>query len=847
MLSFALIFLVFTVEENFGASMHSEASKTLIDLSGSWKFSRADTLDWHEATVPGCVHTDLLAKGLIEDPFYRDNEHCLQWIGKADWQYRKKFSVAAEELKRENLELVCEGLDTYAQVYLNGELVLEADNMFRLWSADVKPLLAEGENTLTVHFRSPINEVLPLMASMDHQLPASNDQGEKTSPHTRKAPYHFGWDWGPRFVSSGIWRPVYIQAWDRAKITDMQLVQKSLTSKKAQLSLVLEIEATAGGPAVVELTKGGAASREIDLGVGENRAELEFEIDNPKIWWPSGMGEQNLYDFEAAVTVGGKLLDTSSLRTGLRTLELRRKGDRWGTSFEFVVNGEPVFAKGANWIPADIFTTRVTEQRYRSLLGSMAAANMNMLRVWGGGIYENRHFYEICDELGLMVWQDFMFACSMYPGDEAFLENVRQEARYQVKRLRNHPCVVLWCGNNENEDAWRNWAWKDSSPEYMWDDYRKLFDGVLPEVCAELDPSRTYWPSSPHSENYENTSSQETGDIHYWEVWHRAEDFVKYTEQYPRFMSEYGFQSFPLLETVRTFTTPDDYDIESAAMLSHQKNGRGNQLIRDYMLREYPEPKDFESFLYVSQVLQARGIKVGTEHLRRIMPRCMGALYWQANDCWPVASWSSTDYFGRWKALQYYTRRFFKDILVSPFEENGGVNVYIVSDRLGPVAATLKTTVMSYSGNVLLRKDQEVEVKPAASKIYLELAGSELPSGAARDSVFLLCELVQPDGEVVSRNILYFSEYKDAPLPAARITHEIIPGGDCLKVVLSNSGTLARDVLLGANGIEGFFEDNFFDMLPGERKEVVFSTSDGKLTPAELQKALTITSLAEAF
>ncbi|HYE13255.1 MAG TPA: hypothetical protein VD968_02315, partial [Pyrinomonadaceae bacterium] len=484
------------------AAAGGRAPKTVVALHDGWKFRQAGGTDWREAAVPGCVHTDLLRHRLIEDPFYRDNERKLQWIGKTDWEYETTFRAGPALLARRNVELVFEGLDTYATVTLNGVRLLEADNMFRTWRVGARGALKEGENTLRVVFRSPINEVLPRMKTLGHELPASNDQGEKTSPHTRKAPYQYGWDWGPRFVTSGVWKPVRLEAWDDARIESLRVAQKRLDDRLATLTVEAEVVSSADAEATlhVEAHAGGraaASARErVKLRSGTQRVSVTLNITSPRRWWPAGLGPQNLYTVSARLAIGGNAVDEAATRVGLRTLELRQKPDEWGKSFEFVVNGVPVFARGGNWIPADSFPTRVTRERYRELLTSARDANMNMLRVWGGGIYEADDFYDLCDELGLLVWQDFMFACSMYPGDREFLDNVRAEAVDNIKRLRNHPSIVLWCGNNEVETAWQHWGWKQSLPAKLWDDYLKLFHGVLPEAVAEHDPSRPYWPSS---------------------------------------------------------------------------------------------------------------------------------------------------------------------------------------------------------------------------------------------------------------------------------------------------------------------------------------------------------------
>ena len=828
----------------------TRAGKTVIAINSGWQFREAGKADWHNATVPGCVHTDLLANKLIDDPFYRDNEKKQQWIGKTDWEYRSTFKVTQQLLNRENLELVFEGLDTYAQVFLNDQLILNADNMFRTWRVNAKQALKAGDNTLRILFRSPINEILPVMAKLKYQLPASNDQGEKTSPFTRKAPYHYGWDWGPRFVTSGVWRPVSLQAWDDARVNDVQIVVNKISPDAAQLTANVEIEASDSDTATVVLdnvtNKAVAGKQEIKLNRGSNRVSFNFTVARPSLWWPNGLGAQPLYTFRARALVNGKVTDEKTTRTGLRTLELRRQRDNSGESFMFVINGVPVFAKGGNWIPSDSFPTRITPEKYRYMLESVRDSNMNMLRVWGGGIYEADQFYELADEMGILIWQDFMFACSMYPANQEFLDSVRAEAIDNVKRLRNHPSIVIWAGNNEVETAWRNWGWRQSLPSSVWDDYVKIFHGVLQEVCDAYDPSRTYWPSSPHGGLEDDPDSKRSGDVHYWEVWHAEKPFSEYEKQRTRFMSEYGFQSFPNIETVKYYTLPNERDIESPIMLAHQRHPRGNQLIREYMLREYPKPKDFESFLYMSQVLQAEGIALGTEHLRRIMPHNMGALYWQINDCWPVASWSSIDYFGRWKALQYYARRFYNDLLISPTVKDGNLQLYVVSDRVNAVPAKIKVTLSSFDGSTLKTLDRDVTIAPLSSRSYFDSKVSELLEGQDKKSVFLYAQLLV-NGKAVSTRDYFFAPFKELAISKPTITPEVIAAKERGKFrVKLTSDKFAKAVYLAVPDHDGFFADNFFNLAPG-REMVVDFRSRKPMTLEEFRKRLQVRSVFDAF
>ncbi len=799
--------------------------KTVIAIDAGWQFREAGKTEWHKAAVPGCVHTDLLANKLIEDPFYRDNEKKQQWIGKTNWEYTTTFNVTPQIIGREKVELVFEGLDTYAQIYLNDQLILNADNMFRTWRVDAKQTLKAGDNVLRILFRSPINEILPVMAKLKYQLPASNDQGEKTSPFTRKAPYHYGWDWGPRFVTSGIWRPVSLQAWDDARISDLQIVVNKITNDVAQLTANVEIEATGSETASIMLMnltdKAIVDTKDVKLNPGANRVSFNFTVAKPSLWWPNGLGAQPLYVFRARSLVNGKSTDERTTRTGLRTLELRRQRDSSGESFMFVVNGVPVFAKGANWIPADNFTTRITREKYRYLLESVRDSNMNMLRIWGGGIYEPDQFYELADEMGILIWQDFMFACSMYPGNQEFLDSVRAEAIDNVKRLRNHPSIVIWAGNNEVETAWRNWGWRQSLPASLWDDYVKIFHGVLQEVCDAYDPSRPYWPSSPHGGLPDDPDSKRSGDVHFWAVWHASEPFSDYEKQRPRFMSEYGFQSFPNIETVKYYTLPNERDIESPVMLAHQRHPRGNQLIREYMLRDYPNPKDFESFLYISQVLQAEGIAIGAEHLRRIMPHNMGSLYWQINDCWPVASWSSIDYFGRWKALQYYARRFYADLLISPTTQDGNVKLYVVSDRVAAVPAKIRARLVHLeTWKTLKNFERDVSIDPLTSRSYIDLKLSDLLSGTDKENAVLVCELVV-NGKTVSSQDYFFAPFKDLVIPKPKISVDVVGAKERGKFIVKvTSDKFAKAVYLAVPDHDGFFSDNFFNLAPGREMTV---------------------------
>jgi beta-mannosidase len=831
-------------------------NNSTVSLNAGWEFRQrmenpgAQQAEWRPAEVPGVVHTDLLRNKLIPDPYYRDNEAKLQWIENADWEYRSTLQATPEMLKHSHIELVFEGLDAYAEVFLNGTQILTADNMFREWRVDVKSALKPGANQLLVVFPSVITEAEKI-ADKDKWR-----QFTKTDAKTyiRKAAYEYGWDWGPRFVTSGIWRPVKLELWDAVRVSDLHIQQRDVHAEIAHLDAETEIIGAENTSAKVTVTfshggKKEEISRNVELVPGTNHIDFPLDISKPDLWYPNGYGAQPLYDFQVRVKAGNHVQDERSVRTGLRSVVLRRDRDQWGRSFEFVVNGIPVFAKGADVIPFDSFPTRVTTEQYRQVLQSARDANMNMIRHWGGGYYETEEFYEMCDELGIMVWQDFMFGNDWQPGTYDFKQNVAKEAEYQVRRLRNHPSIVLWCGNNETEVAF---LWRDRTKLAadarirMWGDYVSVFSGILANAVERLSPEIPYWPSSP-SADYEDTSdTYQSGDMHNWDIWHGAMLPIRdYEKFFPRFMSEYGFQSFPDMSTVKKFTdAADRTGITTPVMLAHQKNIGGNEIIHNYMLRDYPEPKDFPSFLYASQVLQAEAIKIGAEHLRRIRPRSMGSLYWQLNDCWPVASWASIDYYGHWKALQYYARRFYADLLVSPHVEDGALAVYVVSDKTAPTTADLRVRVMTVDGSVLSDKKIPVQIAPLSSKIYFQTPFSEFLNVEGRDAAktFATTDLIV-GGKTISSNLTYFVPTKEFQLPAARIATELSKSDNGYRLRLS-SKVLARSVYVSLHDLDAKVSDNYFDLIPGESVEIEISSSAGL---DKLQSALKVVSLVDAF
>ncbi|MEO9872026.1 beta-mannosidase [Ekhidna sp.] len=824
---YAVIFVVLL----FSCDKQTQVEVT--DLNDGWEYRSVNDSSWRSASVPGTVHTDLLQNGEIEDPFYRLNEHDLQWIDKRDWEYRTVFDVKKTDMNADRVELEFLGLDTYSKIYLNDSLILETDNMFRTYKIDVKSLLKSRDNLLVVTLESPIKKGIEKYDALGFTIPVSNndlaeigqvEENKQVSIFTRKAGYHFGWDWGPRLVSSGIWRPVRLRTWNNHKIKDLFIQQKSLNEQSASMMAQIDLEVEESDSEVVIdllLEDEIIQSKTLEVTQASSLITIPFTIDNPKRWWPNGMGDQHLYEITARVSTESSS-DTKTRRVGLRTIEVVQEKDSIGASFYFKVNGIPTFMKGANYIPQDVFLSRVDEQDYDRVLKAAKDANMNMLRVWGGGIYENDEFYDKCDELGLLVWQDFMFACAMFPGDPAFLENIRQEAIDNVIRIRNHPSVALWCGNNEVLSAWENWGWKnqvisEQSEEVantIWKAYDDIFHQILPEVVSEYDGERFYWPSSPGSE-FGKKENLVAGDAHYWMVWWGKEPFDNYNKAIPRFMSEFGFQSFPNMPTINKYTTSEDHDIYSEVMKSHQRSSIGNVTIDEYMKRHYRQPKNFESFIYASQVLQAHGIQVGIEAHRRNRARCMGSLYWQINDCWPVASWSSIDYFGNWKALHYQVKRSFQNVIMSFEQTDQKLNIHIVSDSLKNLDAELKLELIDLNGNTQKTWNESLIVRANTSDVYYSIPADELDINTKNT---LLTGELKVGNKILASGNLNFIPFKEMELIDPELTYKTTVTKDEIIIELSTKN-FAKSIYM-TDGTVNNFSDNYFDLLPNTNKRV---------------------------
>ena len=824
-----------------------------VELNTGWTFRQERLQNWHPATVPGTVHTDLMALGSIDDPFYGLNERTVQWIDKEDWIYDNHFSITAEQQQCSHRELTFYGLDTYAEVWLNDSLILKADNMFRTWHADITHLTHVGDNHLRVRLNSPIRIDLPKWQQFPNQYHASSDQSEngglldrRLSPFIRKAGYHYGWDWGPRIVTLGIWRPVVFTAWNDLIIRDVFVEQTKVTRKQADIQHHVTIEADHDLSATVVVTDSATqqrlATQTVSLHRGTNEITLPYTIRNPRLWWTNGLGEPNLYTLHT--TIESKTADkaTQTTTVGLRSIQLHREADAdgKGESFYFTLNGEKLFMKGANYIPCDIFLPRVTDSIYQRTITDAVAVNMNMLRVWGGGTYEDDRLYELCDKNGILVWQDFMFACSMYPASGAFLENIRQEAIDNVKRLRNHPCIALWCGNNEVQDAWFGWGWKrqserDGHAERLWGEYKELFFHTLPEVVKAYAPQTAYHPSSPFA-SYEGKSELSRGDYHYWEVWHARKPISDYNKVRARFFSEYGMQSFPELSTIKRFApNPKDWNIASDVMMAHQRGGaHANGLIESYLNSEYGRPQGFDTLLYVGQLMQGDAMKTAVEAHRRNKGYCWGSLLWQINDCWPVASWSTRDYYGRWKAAHYMVRPAMADILVSPIQTDDGVlHVFIVNDRLTPVSGRLSVEVYSATERHLaLTRRVKVGANSSVDVWTLPTAQILAQAGVSPEQAIIHSEFL-PDkvgSQTYSNN--YILVYpKDLEMQPAHLN--VSMNDNSITVSTDN---YAHGIYLFLDGDDAHhFSDNYFDLLPGQRRTITLTTN---LTTSEVQRRI---------
>lgn len=793
-------------------------------LNGSWELRKVGGDEIIKARVPGCVHTDLMRAKIIEDPFHGDNEYKVAWVHETDWEYSRTFKADSALFDSDKVYLECDGLDAIADLTLNGHFLGHVENMYTQYRFDVTDKLTPAENNIQIRFTSPVNNVKPLLEKEPLISPGDSIPG---SIYMRKSPSQWGWDWGPKIPTSGIWRPIRLAAYKIGRIEDLWIRQNHRSGGQVTLNIETAIEKfrRASCRVVIRVTHPDGKVEEREIKSVSSSAKCSINIDKPKLWWPNGYGEQPLYTVEAILISGDEELHTLTRRIGLRSLKLDLKKDEYGRRFTFVVNNVSIFAKGADWVPADQFPSRITDEHYRHLISSATKANMNMLRVWGGGIYEDDRFYDLCDEYGILVWQDFMFACGHYPCDKVFLENVRREAEYNIIRLRNHASLALWCGNNEME-WFLSGGWGGDKNEKMRKQYARIFHDFFPPIVSKLDPSRCYWPSSPSNglqKPFDDSNGQHAGDGHYWDVWHGRKPFTAYRDYYFRFMSEFGFESLPAFDTVKSFCDSDDLNITSHIMECHQKNSAGNGLILYYLAQTFRFPKSFEMMCYVSQLLQAEAMRYGVEHWRRNRGRCMGTLYWQFNDCWPVCSWASMDYFGRWKALQYFAKRFYSPILLSVAEDGARAGIHVTNDSTKAAKIEVRWSLEKLDGTILRKSKIKTRIEGEADKLLADLDFTdELQGDAVRETV-LVSELLV-NGKHAGITVTPFVPTKHVELLPAKIDTQVKSDESGYFIELT-SNTTARFVCLNIPRHDVLFSNNYFD-LPAGRTVTVRVESD---------------------
>jgi beta-mannosidase len=763
--------------------------------------------------IPSTVHSAIIGK--TKHPFKGNNEDQLQWLTETTWTYKTQFNVGAKTLEKEHLELHFEGIDTYASILLNGIEILETDNAFLHWKKEVKPLLKK-ENELVVVLHSPIEIGREKAAANPYVLPEGN------RVYTRKAQFQYGWDWGPKLNTMGIIKPIYLEAYNHFKIEDVYIKQNYIQDSTANLTAQIKLSTAVSDPLTYQIKVNDSIypikiTDSLLQSQSHATQEVHFEISKAHLWWPHNIGKPYLYDIEILISKKGELIDSKKLKRGIRTIELINKPDKDGTSFYFEVNGVPVYMKGANYIPQNSMQDLVTDQHYEKLLSDVVDANMNMLRVWGGGSYEKDIFYEKCDEKGILIWQDFMFACAMYPGDAHFRESVTNEITQQVTRLRNHSSIALWCGNNETSEAWHNWGWQNGRSQIerdlIWEDYRSVFQIAMPKYVSEL-TKEPYWESTPQL-GRGNPRYEFEGDAHDWRVWHDGYPFEHFEEHVPRFMSEFGFQAHPSYEAIRYINKDGSLDIKSKDYASHQKHERGNELILEYMERNFPVPTNDEDYVYVSHLLQAYGMSKGFQSHRRARPYNMGTLYWQLNDCWPAVSWSSIDHFGNWKALHYQVKRDFENVLISNYVKEGVLYSCIVNDHLYDITGGYTMVIKDFDGKELYKKSFIGTARTNSSNQFHEVKLKTL--GIDLRKVYVSTEF--DSSKVI--DILTSPKVLDLPNENLEWISKKIDGGYQIKL---QSAAFAKDVFFFTN-LKGHFSDNFFDLEPNKTKTIIFETA----------------------
>ncbi|GAA4323031.1 glycoside hydrolase family 2 protein [Streptomyces venetus] len=752
----------------------------------------SDTLP---ASVPGCVHTDLMAAGVIPDPFLGRDETEVAWVGRRDWTYERELGGSSASVAHEQTDLVFDGLDTVAEISLDGQPLGTVRNMHRSYRFDVTGL----SGRLSVRFVSAYAEAEAVRGRLGERPAAYAEPYQ----YLRKMACSFGWDWGPTLVTAGIWRPVRLERWSTARIARVRPLV-TVDEGVGVVELAVDVERTrVEAPLTVEATVGGVRARAAVDGSG---GVVRLRVPDARLWWPRGYGEQPLYDVELRLLHGDDALDVWRRRIGFRTVELDRRSDAHGTGFTLVVNGERLFARGVNWIPDDVFPSRITRARYRERLEQAAAAGVDLVRVWGGGIYESEDFYDACDELGLLVWQDFPFACAAYPEEQPLRGEVEAEARENVVRLMPHPSLVLWNGNNENLWGFRDWGWEPALAGDSWGEGYYL--GVLPRVVAESDPTRPYTAGSPWSGSWRHHPNDPAhGTHHSWEVWNR-EDYADYRLSVPRFVAEFGWQAPPAYATLRRALPGEELAPDSPGMLHHQKADDGNGKLERGLARHFAVPDgDFDRWHYLTQLNQARAVAAGIEHWRAHWPVCAGTVVWQLNDCWPVTSWAAIDGDGREKPLYHELKRLYADRLLTLQAGDGGLVLAAVNQGAQEWRGTLTLRRMSVAGELLAQAT--VRLTAARRNVTrLDVPHELTPVGPEE---FLVADAGVGAGGV--RAVYFPGADRDIPYPVPRFDVALVPDG-----ITVTARTLVRDLLLQADRLDpGARADRgLVTLLPGE-------------------------------
>ena len=832
-----------------------------VTLDGTWKVKNLERSIEIEAQVPGTVFEALIDNKSIEDPFYGENEHEMKWVYESNWLYQIEFDVKPEFLEHKNILLRFYGLDTIAEVNLNNEIIGFADNMFVKYDFEIKSKLKQTNNKLVVNFTSPTRKSREEIEKYKVKL-NTGFAAIPGVPYLRKAQYSFGWDWGPKLPDIGIWKSVELIGYNDVKIesifpyANLEYNNNPLRVSKPEdfsiievnsAKLLIEIEFALGNENISELdyvikAQLKAPNDQVfikEIPLRKTKETLRFDIDNPILWWTHDLGNPNLYQVEITI-LKGEVIEKVTQQIGLREIQLIRNPDKWGETFYFLLNGVPLFAKGANWIPVDSFIPRGKKLGLYSMnLIYAKRANMNMIRVWGGGIYEDESFFNLCDELGLLVWQDFPFACALYPYNADFIESVEKEAIQNIKRLRRHTSLALWCGNNEIETLWRRMLIssgivKDNTKrlDYFTNFYLKIFEELLPNLIMKLDPTRPYWPSSPSSGFINkklaegSSNNPNIGDSHYWAVWHGNMPFSAYRKFNSRFMSEFGYESFPSLKTIEKFCPIDQYDFNSPCMENHQKNFAGNQKIMDYMDKRFSIPQEFEHQIILSQITQAEAIEYGVEYWRqnRSEYHCMGSLYWQLNDCWPVASWSSLDYYGRWKALHYFAKRFFQPLFASVREDHNQIEFWVTNDLKKSCEIELGWKLLSSEGETILKGVVSSTISPCCSLKLKSVDISDINKeklSLQNTIIFYKLNQTENDNKLTHRGFRLFDSPKLFKLNEVKINSswedlsKTRDNNDLFRLSLK-ANQIALYVIISSDIVDFIASDNFFSMDPDE-------------------------------